>query len=351
MSSRHIFLDTEVFVAGNFDFSPDSHLGRLADASRSGRVVIHLTDIVVAEVKHQIGARVANAQSALHSTRSKARILRQTESHPFGAIFEEFDLAEAERDLIASFEAFLDDAHINVITSGDITILGILPLYQERVPPFGVGKKKSEFPDAFSCEALKSWCRRTGERLWVVSADPDLQSVVEVTDEFIGVSNVTDILEELVRGEHPEVPELAAEVLVDSWDFVAASVSDTFEGLGFILVDQWGDVEGVEVQDVRLVDQSTVHVEASSIAIALKVEIEFQADLIYDDYDTAIYDSEEKRLVPWQSVERTVERVKMLDAEAVVQLDRADPTKSRAQTVTVRNTDIEVYADEWEDFK
>jgi hypothetical protein len=51
---------------------------------------------------------------------------------------------------------FFQDSEAEEIELPKSALKQVLDLYFARRPPFGEGKKKSEFPDAFVLEALKS---------------------------------------------------------------------------------------------------------------------------------------------------------------------------------------------------
>ena len=47
-----------------------------------------------------------------------------------------------------------------------------LPHGEGKRPPFGGGKKKTEFSDAFTIEAIEAWYKENDERIYVVSLNP-----------------------------------------------------------------------------------------------------------------------------------------------------------------------------------
>ena len=74
------------------------------------------------------------------------------------------------KELVAKF---FRDSDAEEIELPENTLKQALDLYFERRPPFGEGKKKSEFPDAFVLEALKSKAGRNSESVYAISEDPD----------------------------------------------------------------------------------------------------------------------------------------------------------------------------------
>jgi hypothetical protein len=349
--SRHVFLDTEVFVRAAFDFSPGSSLHVLGSAGRDGRVAIHITDVVAIEVRNRIHIAMTDAESALARARKDTGVLRMTDSHHLGALFAPSDLAAAEADLLAQFEDFLTDSGANVISTRDVAMVDVLAMQHAGKPPFGRGKKKNEYADAFTCEALRQWCGRTGESIYIVSGDGDLARAVEDEERFHGAESIAEMLQKLVEAEQPGLPELATEVFHAKWTEISSEIARRFESLGFILADQWGDVEDVVVETVEIEDLAFIEVVADTVHAVATVTVGFDARVTYDDYETAIYDSEEKRAIPWQTVDRRVDRLESVDVAVEIRLDRDHPKLSSVMSVGIQATDIEVQADEWEDYK
>ena len=90
----------------------------------------------------------------------------------------------------------------------------LLRLYFSSSPPFGVGKKKSEFPDAIALLSLERWAKSNGKHILAVSGDKDWAAFAEKS-EFI------DIIAELgpamaLLQEHTErAHAIAQRLLVD----------------------------------------------------------------------------------------------------------------------------------------
>src|SRR5689334_10803538 len=72
LKTRHVFLDTQVFVAEDFYFGTKK-LAEISTLGAAGKVHLLMTEITVSECKNQIRKRVAEAMNAL---RKKGDILR-----------------------------------------------------------------------------------------------------------------------------------------------------------------------------------------------------------------------------------------------------------------------------------
>ena len=74
LHTSHVFLDTQVFIAANFQFSSE-RLKRLADWSRAGKITLYLTDITIREIEGQIAEKIQVASSATDSSGTKASLM------------------------------------------------------------------------------------------------------------------------------------------------------------------------------------------------------------------------------------------------------------------------------------
>jgi len=69
--------------------------------------------------------------------------------------------------------------------------------------------------------------------------------------------------------------------------------------------------------------------------VQVTVRTSFSADITYDDLDTAIYDSEDKILIPWQTISKTVERDVEYTATVHVEYDLEDKESLGIQKVII----------------
>ena len=69
LRTRHVFLDTEVYRRAGFNIS-NTQFALLGNEIDAGRVVLHFTDITLAEIRRQLAeealAKAADAQRLAH---------------------------------------------------------------------------------------------------------------------------------------------------------------------------------------------------------------------------------------------------------------------------------------------
>jgi hypothetical protein len=92
------------------------------------------------------------------------------------------------------FDDFMSACSTEVVKADGVDADHLLSLYFGRKPPFGEGKKKSEFPDAISLLSLKS--RLQGdEKIYIVSEDDDLKSFCADDPSFICIETLDKLLD------------------------------------------------------------------------------------------------------------------------------------------------------------
>jgi hypothetical protein len=128
-----------------------------------------------------------------------------------------------------------------------------------------------------------------------------------------------------------ELAPLAQQLLEDNLGQIANILEERFEWLGFILADQDGDVNETrvtEVGDIAAYLISLTHGsndEPAEARFELTTIIAYEADVSYDNLETANYDSEDKVLIPWETVERTVKSSEIVQADLRFTFNTTEP--------------------------
>lgn len=304
METRNIFIDASIFIGQNYDYTGAvfENITRLAKA---GQANLFVTDISLREVKAHIEEDVKKAVQASSKFKKDARILRNIDESPFKEMFSEVEEARAAEALLRQLDNFNDDAGVAILSTDDVAIAAVFEKYFRKSPPFGDGKKKEEFPDAFTLEALEAWCGRNDEKMYVASTDADLKEYCKTSDRLIYISKLAEFID--VVELHDEVLSPHVLSLVEANEgAIKETISEAFCDGGFFLEDQDGEVNEVTVIDMDIQNVLLLEVGRDFAVLEVEVETEFAADISYDDLDTATYDSEDKVLIPWHTIRQTV---------------------------------------------
>lgn len=310
--TRNIFLDTSIVVGLNFNYAHPT-IKRLLDLIQQERAHLLTTSITVAEVEANIRKQV-HASSQAHAKFGKdAKILRNLEESEYRALFAPFTTGKAEECLIVQHKAFLEAAKAEVLVPPANCVETVFSQYFGNAPPFGDGKKKSEFPDAFAMAALDEWCERNNQRVYVVSHDTDIKTYCEGNPRLIWLEHPRDFLGLLLLHDEKLAPLVNRLVESHPADLERA-VATEFANIGFWLDDLEGEVYDVTVEQVEIEDHSLIEVTPESAVVEVSAKVSFSAEVEYDDLETATYDSEDKVLIPWRKISTTLERSEDISA-------------------------------------
>lgn len=338
LETRMVFVDTSVFVSQNFAFG-GQRFTSLRELCRRGKLRLLLTDITVREVEAKILARVGKAARALKDVKQDVNILKPLEITGLEAVFAKFDKAAHAEALEKRFHEYLDETGCEIISVDVVRPSSVFDLYFAGKPPFGEGKKKDEFPDAFVLAALRSRSERDGEKIYVVSEDPDMSKACEESSLFLHEVELSNLLELALEDEGLAIRE-AHERFSVVRDEVIEQVRYAFEGgLDMNLLDEDGEALRVRVKDVYPIDESVVSISDVGAEYALNAEVLFEADITYPDPNSVFRDSDTGDFLYLGSVRETVERTLEVPVEVSVTFDPYDLGTDSVTRVIVNNDD------------
>jgi hypothetical protein len=330
METQHVFVDTEAFVRANFQYA-SGPLHRLAALAKKKRITLHLTEITIQEVMAKIAENLVEIRRAAKAFRKTGRILRNS-THPFSkTVFQEFEKETIEAELVDQFNHYLQESHTNVISIANSDVNTIFRRYFGGEPPFGEGKKKHEFPDAFVLASLEKWCKKNDQKMHVVSGDSDMQSACKLSENLISLGKIEALLE-LVTIEDQVMPELAQKMLKEHLELIERQAIDLLTETDFWVEDYFGDVEevvidSVDLQEMYLWDLDTDWDDSTKEAASFELTylIEFTAKITYEDHSYAIYDKEDDTYYGIEYVETEVKRATELPVQVRITFNRKEP--------------------------
>jgi hypothetical protein len=337
VKTRNVFLDTECFDAGGFNYSskPFKILGSLAT---SGEVQVYVTEVTLREVKAHISEAVTEAVRLHKRFGREARILRNSKLKTATQVLLPPDRTTIEAELIAQFERYLKEAQSTVLHTDNMKAGPVLESYFQSKPPFGAGQKKSEFPDAFALAAVREWCSKNKQEIYVVSGDSDMQSACDENGPLYALQKLSDFLNLLASDDKALSSFLRAEIGKREQE-IEKRIGEMFESeLGFILEDQDGDVDEVSVSGVSLDEVEILQTEEDYADLQVEATIEFDAYLTYVDQDNSVWDSEDKRFMFTEYAHETVRRKESLPVDISVTFEGLDPDSFNIVQISFTDT-------------
>ena len=147
----NIFIDASVFEEQNFFHG--NNIRSLLYYSKIGIIKLYLTTISKMELIDRMKTRLENSKSDFN------KVVRSLNNHEHRIlknidIYNQVDLplitvTTGLQQLIHKLETNIRANRINIIDSNIVITDKVFERYYQNLPPFGQGKKKYEFPDAF----------------------------------------------------------------------------------------------------------------------------------------------------------------------------------------------------------
>lgn len=351
LRALNVFVDSSIFIGKNYNYDNPSFTA-LKEAVVNERVNLLTTDVTLEEIKAHIHEDLGKASQALKKVRASVKILRNLPAFNETNIFEDIDQKSVCKELVEQLTQFLNESKVTTVPVAEADTKYVFDCYFKKAPPFGDGKKKSEFPDAFVLSTLSEWAESMQEDVFVVSQDSDMLAIEGQFPRLSAVSSLEEVLSK-VTSYFDELAPTAQKLLGDNLEEIESQLGDAFNLLGFILADQDGDVNETRIIEIGEISAYLIALKHGEIGepaeaqFELTTTVEFEADVSYDDLETASYDSEDKVLIPWETVDRTVECSEVVQADLTILFNATQPQDAEIEKLNLHTPkDISVYAEE-----
>lgn len=341
LETRHVFIDTSIFVAANFRYESSTFKQLITLASES-YLHVYLTPITIREVKSKIHDRVEAAHRAVQKCRKEAMVLRHLPNDTFKGLFTDFETGTVEESLIKRFDGFISETRATTVPVSGISVDHVFELYFSCSPPFGIGKKKNEFPDAFALSALNEWCITKGEKIYVISTDGDMARACEEHNALISLDSLEALLN-LVATDDKILAAFAESALEHLQPEITRKITKQFGWLGFMVDDEDGEVDCIEAKGANITERFLINVTDKDASFRLEVSVDYSADVTYYDPESGIYDGEEGVMLYRETIDETVERTVELSVDLDISFPRiGDPWLATIDSIRFDTSDVYV---------
>ena len=320
---QFLFLDTEAYEAESFN-TESTRFKALARHLKSGRLRLVITDITKIEVHKRIDKTCKEELNSVRKTRNKARVLRSANQVQDLGLFSDVHPDAPPTQLRGAVDKFLDDHDTTVVEA--MAAQNATPVFERyfaMTPPFGLGSKRKEFPDAFVVEALIDWTNQQAPNtLLVVSEDVLFRTACQESECIEPVATLGVLLDR-VSSEDAMAAFLRTQI-IGRLDSIKNSAKEAFESLGFYVIDEDGDVELEVTQIDPNGEPDLIDISETEVTAALYFDAQYTALLSYDDSSTGTYDREEGGLVFMDHVTDTVHSSEPLTVTVTAVFDGTD---------------------------
>lgn len=297
LKTKNIFLDTETFVANGY--SSSNKLLKLAEYGKNGTIKIFISEITVEEVKSNIKEDLVTAIQQINKFKREihrqGRVLRQVEEFKNYLDLPKLNTQIDFDRLNENFESFIELGKVTRVSCENIDVAPILAKYFKREKPFGEGKKKYEFPDAIFLAQIEDWCKKHHQKVYLVSADPDIlkynsELIIPLKNigELIGIINRQEVMEE-------KKFEWLEDIFNKNQIKISKSIKERF--IESIKDEYYSEITilNVRVDNIKLYDFSVIDLKPGYSTLQMDVDISYNLEFSYMDYNTSYYDKEDKK--------------------------------------------------------
>lgn len=307
-----VTIDTNIFEAAKFDLSEGSTIQLLQNYVKEGTIKVILSNIVIRESKKHLRKQVNRICNI--SRKLRTEVLKESTEHLINHIGLN-RLLEIERDKSALilkseelFDAFLEEINTEVLNNDLIDLDTIIDDYFEINPPFEEGeKKRKEFPDAFiACQIRK---RFDGiEDVAVVSNDDGFKKACKNAENHFFFNSLGELYNAI--NKEKEAYTETINIIKDIQFRISSAISKYIsynenidvKGLSY---DKDGIASGYDydefylenLEDTSFCIHSVDQISEKTSIVTLNCSAKISVNCYYDDYNNALWDSENKNYV------------------------------------------------------
>jgi predicted nucleic acid-binding protein len=334
-NTPRVFLDANILIAaGKPPGGPE--IARVVDLIDAGLVTVLTTDLTISEVSKKHAANDFDLIKEICQPHVR-KILEETTGIAV-PIQKKAILKKKLRDKYdASTKAMLSELKANVLLIDEIKPSTIFRDYALGKGIFSGEGKRDQFPDAFAFECIKQKASEA-EPVIIVSNDGDFVAPVANAEHITLVKSLPQLFEKL--GLEMEAPEID-EFLEDNTDELVEAVDSELSNWSL-----QGDVEDSEIDDTNVSNVEIKRLTAfrpttkgDAILVVGQLSVTATVSYTHPDWENAMYDSEDKILIPFEDVSGETEVEMTIDVSVSIAVDeQGDPVE--IEELRFRNDDF-----------
>lgn len=298
LQTRNLIIDTQYFVSNKLDFNSFT-LQKLQLLIQKGSVKLYLTDITISEVSKKIEEFLPSALKRINT--QDGPYIKTIPA--FKKLIEQYDNEKLISEVQANFESFLTNWQANIIHSQDLNVLDIYKMYAEMSPPFSE-KKRKEFPDAFTLEAIRLWSEKENTKAYLLSQDSDWINYINNHSNnakfpsLFCLDDLSSFIDSIIRDdkELEQKVLLADKKFIENWIFIKKAVLrkvNEFEFASNGFDDE--EIANTFLIDCKLLNKDILDAQEDIATYELSLEIDAIVEFVVPNYEQAIWDHEDQR--------------------------------------------------------
>jgi hypothetical protein len=301
-SITHFALDTS-FIEGQ-NFLAGKQLYHLASLGRKEAIKVYITDIIYREVISRFENRLIEEEKKIESVKktieSHVRVLKNFEDYTAYFTLPEIATATLMEKFQLEFDAWIKSAKVKILKTDGLTIGKVMNDYFLGNVPFGQGKKKQEFPDAFTLQALESFFSMGKVKCYFITSDFDFNQLE--SEYIIPTNDLSEKLDVIIRKEDRkegalkliETTFLDAKTTLekDAAKLLYRFIEEEVESKGELRGMEIDVLDYLEVADIVFEDYKIVYLDENSANLECTTKVSYEATIVLEDNSYAFYDKE-----------------------------------------------------------
>tara|TARA_B100000780_G_scaffold274229_1_gene238945 strand:- start:2229 stop:3269 length:1041 start_codon:yes stop_codon:yes gene_type:complete len=337
-----IFIDTSIFESNNFLES--KRIREVYKLAERGDIKIVLPELTYDEIINRISKNIIEASQKFKKYRNDTRALRNVES--LTEKFEQFDNEKVQKEFVEKLDAQFAKSNIEIVDYPTLNIKDIFRSYFDKIFPFGLGAKKSEFPDAFALKSIELWADENKVKVIAFSKDNDMLNYNSTHLEIIEDFDLwlSDKIKEIESKYHQkrlnEIEDFVKNKSDGIQKEVANWVNDQLDDYSkYYEYSNYLEVHDLSIVDIKtdIEDYNITNVSEDYISVELKMYVKYKVEIIINDEDYIIKDSDTKEWIFMDTKPLLIDEIRYLDVELVFEIEPDDETVYEPEIETINN--------------
>lgn len=305
MAKDLVFIDTSVYIKENY-FDPKNRITELGRLATAGHINLVSTEITNAEVEMHFKE---DASAPFRGIRNNYPVLKGIKV--FHEFFDKKYRKKVEDMAVEACKEFREKTHMNTVGYSYCNdVPGVFEKYFKLEKPFGEGKKRKEFPDAFALHMLEEYCKKNGLREIVVLSDD--KDILKYESKYLKPTTCEVYLtKKLAEAETLNMIRRAIDmsrnrICQDIEKQVRVELDDTRRYEGLFNTEEVLDVDVTNCEVHMLDGFSILSVNNGEFLLELRLYCYSEAECSFISLDYATYDREDG---VWYGGERETDTV------------------------------------------
>ncbi|QDU44300.1 hypothetical protein Mal52_27790 [Symmachiella dynata] len=295
-----VFIDTSVFENENFAFGGEL-LTAFVESCKDSSIELVMPDVTHDEICRRIRKSAKTANAAINKLKKETRFIKH--DRDLWKIIEPRKYCQDLGDRVVSdFDKFVERTEATPLECDNVRPSQVFSKYFAIEPPFAIGDKEKEFPDAFAIETLRALSEERAKKICVVSTDKDFEKACGPHDEFICLTDIESAIElslrpgEIINSCHEWIADNIERAIFDP-------ALEELKRIHFSLDAPSGLVNSLENTDMELYHISVIELTDEHAVVVGKITALVELNVSYAEEGEPYYDSDDRLVIPYVDVQ------------------------------------------------